>query len=102
VLSVFVNCNFWDTSILVPFTDQLIIGGDVLIVAGTVNMFLCAFTGTTGFANLGGVGLNVAVLGGMASFVGVAINQWGLALANYGLGTNFFVGGMCRTRLLIG
>jgi hypothetical protein len=28
---------FWDTGILLPFTDQVTIGGDVLVMGGAVN-----------------------------------------------------------------
>jgi hypothetical protein len=89
----FFNCHFWDTVIFAPFTDQLVIGGDVLIVAGSANFLACTFTSSAAFVNIGGAGFNVAVIGGVASFVGVSMQMWGGVVGNYGLGTNFFVGG---------
>jgi hypothetical protein len=84
-MPVFFNCHFWDTVLLLPFTDQVIIGGDVLVVAGTAQFLACTFTGTLVFGNVGGLGTNVAVIGGLAAFVGVAMNLWAVAVGNYGV-----------------
>lgn len=36
----FIDCMFWDFELLIPFTDRLRIGGDVL-VRGGVCVFVC-------------------------------------------------------------
>jgi hypothetical protein len=28
------NCHFWSTSILLPVTDQIVVGGDILMISG--------------------------------------------------------------------
>ncbi len=40
----FFGCNFWDTVLIIPLTDQVSIGGDVLVVAGNVFFTGCIFT----------------------------------------------------------
>ena len=89
----FFGCNFWDTTILLPLTDQSIIGGDVLVVAGNVFFTGCTFTSTLVFGNFGGIGFNVGVLGGNAVFTFCIVQAQSVAQSAYGAGQVLFVGG---------
>ena len=89
----FFGCKFWDSTLLLPFTDQVSIGGDVLVVGGNAFFTGCIFTSTMIFGNFGGAGRNVAVLGGNAIFTFCVIQAQGLAEAANGAGQVLFVGG---------
>jgi len=48
--------------LIIPLTDQVSIGGDVLVVGGNVFFTGCIFTASMIFGNFGGLGFNVGVL----------------------------------------
>lgn len=39
----FIDCMFWDFELLIPFTDRLRIGGDVLVRAGVCVCCQCCW-----------------------------------------------------------
>jgi uncharacterized membrane protein YvlD (DUF360 family) len=87
------NCHIYDSVLLLPLTDQLVFGGDMLVVAGSVTIVSTSFTSNIYFGSYGGVGLTVAVLGGVVQCVASAFISNGVALSNHGPGTVIFVGG---------
>jgi len=89
----FFGCNFWDTTILLPLTDQITLGGDKLLVAGNAFFTGCTFTSTLLFGNFGGIGFNVRVLGGNAVFTFCVVQAQGVAQSAYGAGHVLLVGG---------
>ena len=89
----FFGCNFWDTTLVLPLTDQVSIGGDVLQVGGNVFFTGCIFTATLLFGNFGGLGFNVGVLGGNMVMTFCVIQAQGVAESANGAGQVLFVGG---------
>jgi hypothetical protein len=89
----FVGCVFWDTTILLPFTDQVTIGGDVLVLGGVVNMVGCFFFSTVLFAEYMGAGFTITVLGGTVILTGTIITAQGILISAAGAGFVFMIGG---------
>lgn len=89
----FVGCVFWDTTILLPFTDQVTIGGDVLVLGGVVNMVGCFFFATLLFAEYAGTGFTITVLGGTVILTGTIITAQGIWISAAGAGFVFMIGG---------
>jgi len=89
----FFNCHFWDSMILMPFTDQVMIGADVLVVAGSVFLTGCTFTNTMFFCNYGGAGWHVATLGGTTVLTWCTIQWQSIAMSMYVAGMVIFTGG---------
>lgn len=89
----FTNCHFWTTAILLPLTDQFSLGGDILMLAGTLTVTACTFTSTTMFGSLAGAGMVVGILGGVGVFTFCVIQESIIANHSSGPGQTILVGG---------
>ena len=89
----FLSCRFYDIDILIPLTDILFVGGDVLVLAGEATFTGCAVYETMGLASVGTIGYNFAVFGGVAIFTWCRILSVGITQQLAGAGTAVFVGG---------
>lgn len=119
----FVNCMFWDFELLIPLTDRLRIGGDVLvreavyvrfdahacgrtfesrhlpsicltqILAGDATFTGCFWACTTWFGVDDGAGLNIAIFGGVQTFTFCHLMINNLVAVTATAGQNTFVAG---------
>jgi len=89
----FFDCHFGDSMIVMPFTDQVMTGADVLVAAGSVFLTGCTFTNTMLFCNYAGAGWHVATLGGTTVLTWCTIQWQSIAMSMYVAGMVIFTGG---------
>lgn len=89
----FQGCVFWDMAILLPLTDQLAIGGDVLVLAGELIVTGCTFISVALFGITFVVGVQTAVMGGVALFTLSNLFTINIISMCNGIGQTLLVGG---------
>jgi len=74
---------------------SIIVGEHVLVISGSAFFLGCNIFDFTSYALDNGLGVDVAVLGGLLVMEDVAIQQFNIVSSYDGAGASVFVGGKC-------
>jgi hypothetical protein len=86
-------CHFWNSAILLPVTDQIVYGGDTMVLGGNVQFISVMHTSTCYFQELAVFGANVYVAAGTATFIFTTVQVQNLFSVAAGPGQVYMVGG---------
>lgn len=86
-------CHFWNAAVLMPVTDNIMYGGDVMVLGGNAQFISVLHTSTYYFQEMAAFGMMVYVAAGTSTHIFCSVQMQSLFSVIAGPGQTFMVGG---------